>query len=749
MHDRTRSVKPCWDTTKTGRMFTSPELSDKFWSKMLGDLGKRIKSAFEARYPGNTTGVIPRVLFSYKYLENECKDAAFKRALKGLSFCNDIPIPGNYKRPEKKYGVRRSTTYKGKPHQSHARIEKRKHLVRNNKRCKCFLCGEEGHFARECPNEKRNVKRVAMFEQLDLPEDCDIVSVQEGEDQSDAIYSISEGEDNEDLVRGIHTLSLKEYICMFRETDHTYWVGKGGYLAMVQVSKKQYECQHQWELNGEVPAQYRRCHCCKMESIKRCRIYCPSCNITACALCGPHYFDKNVPMAQSTPIRYDQRNLLREQQDYIRWCEAEMKRMEKEIEALHQMHAEKVALMIREKEELELENERLQLENEDLRKSQKGKNVIIHEDEEAFEEELEEEAHELLEAQNSEGTSKVPLKIKRLSSTAIIPQRKTSGAAGYDLAADENGVIPSGGRLLIRTGICMEIPPKTYARIAPRSGMALRYGVNIGAGVIDSDYRGEIKVLVFNHSDREVEIRRGMCIAQIILEKILVPEVEEVAELTPTRNTGGFGSTEAVTVLLTEETQKILSAEDQTVAQPRRSKNMLFNLSIELDIPGAKVFKVHAILDTGATTCCIDQGSVPEEAIEDNPYLVHFSGINSKTTANKKLKYGRMVIGENHFRIPYTYAFPMKLGENIQMILGCNFIRSMQGGVRIEGNTVTFYKNITEIHTQPMVQAAAAIEELEMEEEEYLQIAEIASFGGATIQPSFQSSFEGLDGSSD
>lgn len=89
--------------------------------------------------------------------------------------------------------------------------------------------------------------------------------------------------------------------------------------------------------------------------------------------------------------------------------------------------------------------------------------------------------------------------------------------------------------------------------------------------------------------------------------------------------------------------------------------------------------------------------------LEKNSYTVVINGVNSKQEANWKLRNGQMIIGENKFRIPFTYSFEMSLGQGIQMVLGCNFIRSMQGGIRIEGNEVTFYKNMTTITTNQSV----------------------------------------------
>ncbi|WOL20207.1 hypothetical protein Cni_G29011 [Canna indica] len=99
---------------KSGRMYVSPELSKNFFRKMPPIIGKELESAFAEKHPGNTLGVIPRIHFTYQYLEEQCKRAAFQRSLKDLTICEKIPIPGYYKK-EKKYDLRKAKTYKATP----------------------------------------------------------------------------------------------------------------------------------------------------------------------------------------------------------------------------------------------------------------------------------------------------------------------------------------------------------------------------------------------------------------------------------------------------------------------------------------------------------------------------------------------------------------------------------------------------------------------------------------------------------
>ena len=105
----------------------------------------------------------------------------------------------------------------------------------------------------------------------------------------------------------------------------------------------------------------------------------------------------------------------------------------------------------------------------------------------------------------------------------MLPARGSGGVAGYDLSATNNCIIPSRGKGTVDTGLAVSLPPGTYARIAPRSGLAISNFIDVGAGVVDSDYRGEIKVILFNHSTEDFAVQAGDQIAQLILERIETP----------------------------------------------------------------------------------------------------------------------------------------------------------------------------------------------------------------------------------
>jgi dUTP pyrophosphatase len=129
---------------------------------------------------------------------------------------------------------------------------------------------------------------------------------------------------------------------------------------------------------------------------------------------------------------------------------------------------------------------------------------------------------------------------------ATTPVRGTPGSAGLDLSSVESGVVPPRGRAMVSTGLSVRVPEGTYGRIAPRSGLAAKHGIDVGAGVIDSDYTGVVKVVLFNHSDTEFAYNPGDRIAQFVLEVIVCPDVEMVDEIldeAKTRGEGGFGST--------------------------------------------------------------------------------------------------------------------------------------------------------------------------------------------------------------
>ncbi len=142
----------------------------------------------------------------------------------------------------------------------------------------------------------------------------------------------------------------------------------------------------------------------------------------------------------------------------------------------------------------------------------------------------------------------VPLRIKRLDHGAglPLPSYESADAAGMDIRAAEAVDLRSGSRALIPTGFAMAVPQGYEMQVRPRSGLAAKHGITVlnTPGTVDSDYRGEVKVILANLGDEDFAVARGDRIAQIVIAPVTQAAPTEVAELDDTqRGAGGFGST--------------------------------------------------------------------------------------------------------------------------------------------------------------------------------------------------------------
>jgi len=135
------------------------------------------------------------------------------------------------------------------------------------------------------------------------------------------------------------------------------------------------------------------------------------------------------------------------------------------------------------------------------------------------------------------------IKVKLLTPTAKLPTRNNPTDAGLDLHADNSYRIEVGHRVAVNTGVALSIPYGYVARIAPRSGLAVHCGIDVLAGVVDSSYRGEIKVVLINHGNIDFHVTEGNKIAQLLIQPVELWTPELVDELDETeRGEKGFGS---------------------------------------------------------------------------------------------------------------------------------------------------------------------------------------------------------------
>ena len=136
------------------------------------------------------------------------------------------------------------------------------------------------------------------------------------------------------------------------------------------------------------------------------------------------------------------------------------------------------------------------------------------------------------------------LHFQRLDDRATLPTRGSSSSAGLDLYSIEDITIGPQKRIVARTGLAVAVPVGFYGRVAPRSGLAVKNGLDVLAGVIDSDYRGEVCCALLNTGDEAINLPQGSRLCQLIIEQIITPVPEWADELDETaRGAGGFGST--------------------------------------------------------------------------------------------------------------------------------------------------------------------------------------------------------------
>ncbi|XP_066541343.1 deoxyuridine 5'-triphosphate nucleotidohydrolase-like isoform X2 [Hoplias malabaricus] len=136
------------------------------------------------------------------------------------------------------------------------------------------------------------------------------------------------------------------------------------------------------------------------------------------------------------------------------------------------------------------------------------------------------------------------LRFAKLSEHATTPSRGSSKAAGYDLYSAYDYSIASMDKVVVKTDIQIAVPPGCYGRVAPRSGLAAKHFIDVGAGVVDEDYRGNLGVVLFNFSKETFEVKKGDRVAQLVCERICYPDLVELETLDETeRGSGGFGST--------------------------------------------------------------------------------------------------------------------------------------------------------------------------------------------------------------
>jgi dUTP pyrophosphatase len=201
---------------------------------------------------------------------------------------------------------------------------------------------------------------------------------------------------------------------------------------------------------------------------------------------------------------------------------------------------------------------------------------------------------------------------------AKLPRVGSKYAAGYDLYSCDEGIIKSNTMGKINIGISLIIPYDHYGRIAPRSGLTLNYSLNVGAGVIDSDYRGNISVILFNHGNKDFKYNIGDRVSQLIIEKISHCDIVNVTEIDDTdRGDGGFGSTGISNNNLVSKYNDDETVDEETVDEETVDEETVDEETVDEETVDEETVDEETVDEETVDEETVDEETVDEETVDE------------------------------------------------------------------------------------------------------------------------------------
>ncbi|GJS16869.1 Orf y [Tanacetum coccineum] len=287
---------------KLGKLYF-PSTTENLFAKLPPSLSKKIEESFKAKHPGLSAGVLPAIKFTHTFVSEMCKDTALAKELRDLSLCSAIPIPGYYKNNRKKNRIRKSRTYKGNPHNSHVKPFKRKYKDDRGrvKKCKCFICGKERHFAKDCIYfDDSNVYNISEGEG-DVHQNISIM-VQDTPFEEAAFMEIK-GINESDDEKSIKEDYYSHHAFMFHPGPPIKIAdmvqSAGSWKPDKELPTQRKSCEHDWKEN--TVTNYIICYYCGILTTCMSRLNCPKCQLTTCALCARNYLGKTVNVKGKQP----------------------------------------------------------------------------------------------------------------------------------------------------------------------------------------------------------------------------------------------------------------------------------------------------------------------------------------------------------------------------------------------------------------------------------------------------------------